>query len=58
MAPEIYANKGYDYVVDWYAIGIVIYQMLIGSPLDESIGLCSRWNLEPKFGENSQLLFR
>ncbi|CAO3613372.1 unnamed protein product [Cunninghamella echinulata] len=32
MAPEILMGLEYDYVVDWWSLGILIYDMLTGSP--------------------------
>ena len=30
LAPEMVASSGHDFTVDWWALGIVIYEMLIG----------------------------
>eukprot|EP00760_Papus_ankaliazontas_P039833 PhM_4_TR9788/c0_g1_i2/m.76759 len=30
MAPELVDRKGYDYAVDWWAYGIIVYEMLVG----------------------------
>jgi len=30
LAPEIFMNKGYDNMVDWWALGCLIYEMLVG----------------------------
>ena len=32
MAPEIIQNKGYSQAVDWYALGIMIYELVYGRP--------------------------
>ena len=32
IAPEIVQNKGYSQPVDWYALGIMIYELLYGRP--------------------------
>ncbi|XP_065319027.1 protein kinase C zeta type-like [Gordionus sp. m RMFG-2023] len=33
MAPEIMRNEYYDFSVDWYSFGVVLYELLIG-PVD------------------------
>ena len=30
LAPEIMIKSGYDKAVDWWAVGILMYEMLIG----------------------------
>lgn len=30
MAPEILFKSGYDYSVDWWSLGVVIFEMLTG----------------------------
>lgn len=32
LAPEIIQSKGYSKAVDWYALGVLIYEMLAGFP--------------------------
>lgn len=32
MAPEVLRHQEYSYPVDWYAVGIMMYEMLTGAP--------------------------
>ncbi|OQR90281.1 cAMP-dependent protein kinase catalytic subunit alpha-like [Achlya hypogyna] len=32
MAPEVFGRLGYDTAVDWWALGVLIYEMVVGSP--------------------------
>jgi serine/threonine protein kinase len=35
LAPEIIVNKGYNHAVDWWAVGVLIYEMRCGkSPFE------------------------
>lgn len=42
LAPEMVSSEGHDSTVDWWAVGILIYEMLIG--------------VTPFFNKNRQLL--
>ena len=43
MAPEVVQSKGHKFPVDWWAVGILLYEMLIG--------------LSPFFNKNRNILF-
>lgn len=43
LAPEVVQSLGYGKAVDWYAVGILIYEMLMGSP--------------PFYNENHRILY-
>ena len=32
LAPEIIIGSGHDHTLDWWALGILIYEMMIGIP--------------------------
>lgn len=32
MSPEILLGQGYDYSVDFYTLGVLLYEMLVGLP--------------------------
>jgi serine/threonine protein kinase len=32
MAPEVFLGKGYNCAADWYASGIMMYEMMVGRP--------------------------
>ena len=32
MAPEILKGKGHNRTVDWYLLGVLVYEMLVGVP--------------------------
>jgi serum/glucocorticoid-regulated kinase 2 len=32
LAPEMLIGSGHDYTVDWWALGILLYEMLVGIP--------------------------
>jgi serum/glucocorticoid-regulated kinase 2 len=32
LAPELLLNKGYTMVVDWWTLGVLLFEMLVGIP--------------------------
>jgi len=32
LAPEILKKEGHDYSVDWWALGTMLYEMVVGFP--------------------------
>lgn len=32
IAPEIFGQQGYTEIVDWWSLGIIIFEMLVGYP--------------------------
>lgn len=32
IAPEVFGQHGYDETVDWWSIGVILFEMLVGYP--------------------------
>ena len=32
IAPEVFGQKGYDECVDWWSVGVILFEMLVGYP--------------------------
>ena len=44
LSPEMLTGEGHDYTVDWWTLGILLYEMLVGIP--------------PFFDKNKHLMYR
>ena len=49
MAPEILRNENYSSSVDWWALGVMMYEMMVG---------CSPFNIEQLRGKTEDYLFQ
>jgi serine/threonine kinase 38 len=32
IAPEVFGQQGYDETVDWWSVGVILFEMLVGYP--------------------------
>jgi len=32
IAPEVFGQQGYDETVDWWSIGVIMFEMMVGYP--------------------------
>uniref|UniRef100_A0A7S3NCV0 non-specific serine/threonine protein kinase n=1 Tax=Euplotes harpa TaxID=151035 RepID=A0A7S3NCV0_9SPIT len=45
IAPEVFGTKGYDETVDWWSVGVILFEMLVGYPpffSDDSTVTCQK----------------
>ncbi|XP_044485977.1 serine/threonine-protein kinase tricornered-like [Mangifera indica] len=61
IAPEVLLKKGYGMECDWWSLGAIMYEMLVGYPpfySDEPMSTCRKivnWRTHLKFPEEAQL---
>ncbi|CAA3001717.1 serine threonine- kinase tricorner isoform X1 [Olea europaea subsp. europaea] len=61
IAPEVLLKKGYGMECDWWSLGVIMYEMLIGYPpfySDEPVTTCRKivhWRNHLKFPEDAKL---
>ncbi|KAK4760067.1 hypothetical protein SAY87_023198 [Trapa incisa] len=61
IAPEVLLKKGYGVECDWWSLGAIMYEMLVGYPpffADDPLITCRKivhWRNHLKFPENSRL---
>lgn len=46
LAPEVLTDDNYTRAVDWWGMGVLIYEMLVGE-VGSSFSLCLRLHLQP-----------
>lgn len=45
IAPEVFSKQGYDETVDWWSIGVILFEMLVGYPpfyADKPVETCHK----------------
>ncbi|CAH1423958.1 unnamed protein product [Lactuca virosa] len=63
IAPEVLLKKGYSLECDWWSLGAIMYEMLVGYPpfySDDPMSTCRKivhWKSHLKFPQEAQLSF-
>ena len=61
IAPEVFGQEGYSETIDWWSVGAILYEMLVGSPpfyAEEPSLTCQKiiqWKKTLKIPSNSNL---
>ena len=62
IAPELLESQGYTKTVDWWTLGVLLYEMMVSEWVlsDDTMGLCVRFQtgLPPFYDENVNTMYQ